>query len=115
MIDEARNECLITQRDEEFVFPVADGSAKLSGRNHEFQEHTLRREFTSRRENLSGESHGDREEFQPAETEDDEGIKKDFWAHPEARKDFQAVSEISFIVTILNREVHLYVPRIVFH
>ena len=34
----------------------------------------LRREFTVRRENLSGESHGDREEFQPEETKDDEKI-----------------------------------------
>ena len=31
-------EVLITQRDEEFVYPIADGSAKLSGRNYEFQE-----------------------------------------------------------------------------
>ena len=54
-------EVLITQRDEEFVFLVADGSAKLSGRNYEFQERTLRRESTLRRENFSGESHGDRE------------------------------------------------------
>ena len=60
-------EVLITQRDEEFVFPVADGSAKLSGRNYEFQEPTLRRESTVRRENLSGESHGDREEFRHEE------------------------------------------------
>ena len=81
-------ELLITQRDEEFVFPVADGSAKLSGENYEFQEPTLRRESTVRRENLSGESHGDREEFQPEETKDDEGVNKDFWAHAEARKDF---------------------------
>ena len=39
------------------------------------------------RENLSGESHGDREEFRPEETKDDEGVNKDFWAHAEARKD----------------------------
>ena len=48
-------EVLITQKDGEFVFPVADGSAKLSGRDHEFQEPTLRRESTVREENLSGE------------------------------------------------------------
>ena len=42
---------------------MADGSAKKSGRDYEFQEPTLRRESTVRRENLSGESHGDREEF----------------------------------------------------
>ena len=35
----------------------------------------------------------------------------DFWAHTEARKDFQATSEISFIVVILNWDVQLYVPR----
>ena len=55
------------------VFLVADGSAKLSGRDCEFQEPTLRRESTVRRRNLSGESsHGDREEFQPEETKDDD-------------------------------------------
>ena len=64
-------EVLTTQKDGEFVFLAADGSAKLSGRDYEFQEPTLRREFTVRRENLSGESHGDREEFQPEETKDD--------------------------------------------
>ena len=58
-------EVQITQKDEEFVLPVADGSAKLSGRDYEFQEPTLRRESTVRREDLSGEPHGDREEFRP--------------------------------------------------
>ena len=53
-------EVLITQKDGQSVFPVADGSAKLSGRDYEFQEPTLRRESTVKRENLSGESHGDR-------------------------------------------------------
>ena len=71
-------EVLITQKDEERVFLVADDSAKLSWRNNEFQEPTLTRESTVRRETLSGESHGDREEFQPEETKDDEGINKDF-------------------------------------
>ena len=47
---------------------MADDSAKLSGRDYEFQEPTLIREHTVKRENLSGESHGDREEFQPEET-----------------------------------------------
>ena len=42
-------EVLITRRDEEFVFSVADGSAKLEGRDYEFQEPTLGREFTARR------------------------------------------------------------------
>ena len=43
-------EVLITQRKGEFVFPVADGSVKLSGRDYEFQESALRREQTVRRE-----------------------------------------------------------------
>ena len=81
-----------TQKDGEFVFPVADGSAKLSGRDDEFQEPTLRRESTVKRENLNGASHGDREEFQPEETKDDEGITKDFRAHAEARKEFHSSS-----------------------
>ena len=70
---------LISQKDGEFVFLVADGSAKLPGRAYEFQEPTLRRESTVRRENLSGESRGDREEFQPQETKDDEGINEGFF------------------------------------
>ena len=68
------------KKDGECVFPVADGSAKFSGRDYEFQETALRRERTVRRENLSGESQGDREEFQPEETKDDQEIHKDFWS-----------------------------------
>ena len=71
-------EVLITQEDGEFVFPVADGSAKLSGRDYEFQEPTLRRESTVKRENLSGESQGDREEFRREESEDDAEARKDW-------------------------------------
>ena len=43
-------EVLITHIDGEFVFPVAAGSAKLSRRHCEFQEPSLRRESTVRRE-----------------------------------------------------------------
>ena len=49
-------EVLITQR---------DGSAKLSVRDYEFQEPTLKRESTVTEETVSGESHGNREEFRP--------------------------------------------------
>ena len=61
-------EVLVTQRVEEFVFLAADGSPKISGRNYKFQEPTMRRESVVRRENISGESQGDREEFQPEES-----------------------------------------------
>ena len=69
---------MITQKDGEIVFPVADGSATLSGRDYEFQGPTLRRESTVRRKNLRGESHGDREEFRLEESEDDAEARKGF-------------------------------------
>ena len=67
-------EVLVTHKDGDFV-------QEPSGRwftTNCFQEPTLRREFTVRRENLSGKSQDDREEFQPEETKDDEEIQKDF-------------------------------------
>ena len=66
---------------EEFIFPKADDTAKLSGRDHEFREPTPRREQTVRRENLSGESHGDREEIQPEESKDDAEKSQGLLAH----------------------------------
>ena len=39
--------------DAEILFPIADGKAKLSGRDHEFREPTLRREPTVRSEEFS--------------------------------------------------------------
>ena len=71
-------EVLISHKDGEFVFPVADGSATLSGRDHEFQEPTLGREHTATTENFSRESQGDGEEFQPEESKDEEEIHRDF-------------------------------------
>ena len=70
---------------------------------------TLRRESTARRENLSGESQGDREETQPEETEDDEEIHKDFWSihgdfvyrhHIEPRVQFFVPREDSFPIPL---------------
>ena len=72
---------LITHKDGEFVFLVADGSSTFSGRDCEFQESTLRREHTVKREILSGESQGDGEEFQPEETKDDAETQQDFWSN----------------------------------
>ena len=76
-------EALITQNS---YFLLLDGSVKLSGRDYEFQEPTLKRKYTANIGNHRGESHGDREEFRPEEVKDDEGINEDFWAHAEARK-----------------------------
>ena len=41
---ELQEEVLIRQKDEEFIFPRANDTAKLSGRDYEFREPTLRRE-----------------------------------------------------------------------
>ena len=46
-------------RQEEFIFPIADGTAKFSATDCEFREPTLRREPTVRREDLSGEIQGE--------------------------------------------------------
>ena len=108
-------EDLITQKDGAFVSPVADGSAKFSGRDYEFQEPTLRRKYTVRRENLSGESHGDREEFQPEETKDDAGIHEDICSiqgdfisrhHIEPRVRFFVPREESFPIPLKYIDGH---------
>ena len=88
---------------------MADRSATLSGRDYEFQESTLRREHTARRENLSGESQGDKEEFQPEETKDDGETQEDFWSiqgdfiyrhHIEPRVQLYVPKEESFPVPL---------------
>ena len=58
-------EVLMTQRDGEFIFPVA-----------EFQEtHSEAGIHHQERESQRRKSHGDREEFQPEETKDEESIR----------------------------------------
>ena len=89
---------------------MADGSAKCSGRDYKFQEPTLTRESTVKRENLSGDSQGGREEFQPEETKDDEEIHPDFGAHAEARKDFWSIQG-DFIYRHIEPRVQIFVPR----
>ena len=64
-----------------------------------------------RRKNLSGESQGVREEFQPEETKDDEGINTDFWAHAEARKRLVYYSREFIYRHLIEPKVQLYVPR----
>ena len=54
-------ELLISQRGEEVLVPIADGTAKLSGGDCEFRELTLRREQTVGSEDLSGELQGESE------------------------------------------------------
>ena len=60
-------EVLISHKGEEFMFPIADGTTKLSGRDYEFRESTPRPEQTVGSEDLSGELQGERGEPQPTE------------------------------------------------
>ena len=69
-----------TQKENEFIFPVPDGTAKLSGGDHEFREPTLRREQLVGSEDLSGELQGEQEEPQPTETKGDAEGRRDFWS-----------------------------------
>ena len=68
------------QRSEDLNITVADGTAKLSGRDHEFREPTPRREQPVRSEDLSGELQGEPEGFQPTETKDDAEARRDVWS-----------------------------------
>ena len=71
---------LISQKEEEFIFPVADGTAKLSGRYHGFREPTLRREQVVRSEDLSGELRGEPEGPQQTESKGGAEARADFWS-----------------------------------
>ena len=73
-------EVLIRQEDDEFIFPFADGTAKLSVRDCDFRESTLWREPTVRSEDLSRELQGESGEAQPAESSDDAEAHADFWS-----------------------------------
>ena len=65
-------EVLITPKDGEFVFPVADGSAKIISKRLRIpRTHSETGIHRKERESLR-ESHGDREEFRPEETKDDQ-------------------------------------------
>ena len=72
---------LITQKGDQFIFPVADGTAKLSGRDYEFRKSTPRREQTVRSEDYSGElEEGEPGESPPTESTDDDEKRADFWS-----------------------------------
>ena len=70
---------MISEKGDEFIFPVADGTARLSGRDYEFRPLTPRREQTVRSEDFSGELQGESGESQPTESTDDAEARADFW------------------------------------
>ena len=73
-------EVLTSQSEKIFIFLIADGTAKLSGRDHEFREPRQRREQPAESEDLSGERQGEPEGPQPTETKDDAEVWKDRWS-----------------------------------
>ena len=56
--------------------------SKIVERDYEFQEPTLRREQTVRREKFSGHSPGEAEESQPTDSRDDIEARRDFSVYP---------------------------------
>ena len=70
-------EVLTLRRCEHFKFPIADGTAKLFGRDDGVREPTLREEPLVRSENLRQEFHGNSERSQPTETKGDAEVRKD--------------------------------------
>ena len=95
-------EILIKQKRDQFIFPVAEGTAKLSGRDYEFRKPTPRREQTVRSEDCSGElEEGEPGESPLAESTDDDEARADFWS-----------IQGDFIYRHHNKpRVQLYVPK----
>ena len=94
-------EVLTPMKGDNFIFPVADEAATLSGRDHEFREPTPRREQLVRSEDLSGELQGEPEGVQPTGTKDDAEARTDFWS---IKGDFIYRHH-------LEPRVQLYVPK----
>ena len=94
-------EALITKKGIEFIFPVADGTAKLSGRDHELRETTQRRDQTVRSEDFSGDLQSESGESQPTES-DFLSIQGDFIFrhHNEPRVQLHVPKEEPFLVPL---------------
>ena len=100
---------MIRQKDDEFIFPFADGTAKFSGRDYEFREPTLRREPTVRSEDFSRELHDEPGVSQPTESADDAEARADFWSiqgdfiyrhHNEPRVQLHVPKEETFTIPL---------------
>ena len=63
------------------IFPVADGTVKLSGRDHRIRESTLRRDQSVRSGDLRGDLQGSSDGSQQMdEMVDDAEVRNDFWS-----------------------------------
>ena len=105
---------LIRQKDDEFIFPFPDGTAKMLGRDHEFGEPTLRREQTVRSEDLSGELQSEPGESQLTESTDDAEALAVFWSiqgdficrhHNQPRVQLYVPKEETFPIQLKNIDV----------
>ena len=72
-----RERSIDIKKEDEFTFPAADGTAKVSGRDYELREPAQRRERTARSEDCSRELRGEPGESQPTETKDDAEARAD--------------------------------------
>ena len=75
-----RREVLISQKGDEIISPVADGTTKLSDRDYDFRETTLRREQTERSADFCSELQGERGQCQTTESTDEAEAQADFWS-----------------------------------
>ena len=73
-------EVLTSKKGETFMFPIADETAKLFGRDHGVRESTLKRDQPVMSDDLREELHGNSERSQPTETKDDAEARNDFWS-----------------------------------
>ena len=71
---------LTPRRGQHFKFPIADGTAKLFGRDHGVRESTPRRDQLEMSEDLREELQGNLERSHPTETKDDAEARNDFWS-----------------------------------
>ena len=107
-------EVLTTQKEDDFIFPFADGTAKLSGRDHEFREPTQKREPTASREDFSRELQGEPGDSQPTESTDDAEARAEFWSiqgdfihrhHNEPRVQLYVPKEETFPIPLKHIDV----------
>ena len=69
------------KRSDNFIFQIADGTAKLSGRDYRVRESTLWRDQPVRSEDVREDFQGNSEKSQPIdETNDDAEARNDFWS-----------------------------------
>ena len=102
------------KKGDEFIFPVSDGSAKLSRRDCEIREPTLRREQTVRSEDFSGDLQVESGDSRPTESTDDAEARADFWSiqgdficrhHNEPRVRLYVPKQETFLVPLKDIDV----------